>query len=260
MQLIDSHCHINMLDMTQEPDGLQSMFERAQKNNVGHMLCVGVDLQDRAEILEIAEQYANVDASVGLHPNERVEHEPTVEELVRLGSDTRIIAIGETGLDYYRSKDADMAWQQTRFRRHIQAAKQLNKAIIVHSRYAPDDTIRILEEENATEAGVVLHCFTESWEMAEQALAMGCYISFSGIITFKNAGSLREVVKQVPIESMLIETDCPYLAPEPFRGKQNEPALVRYVAEKIAELKQLSLEDVANITTSNYYRLFDRNA
>ncbi len=254
MQLIDSHAHLHLLDL---PDGLTPLFDRAQQNSVTHMLCVSVDLAQLGQVIAIAENYSNVDASVGLHPNENVENEPSIEDLVKLASHPKVVALGETGLDYYR-QDIDNQKQAERFRNHIRAAKQLNKPVIVHSRNARIDTIKILKEERADEVGAVLHCFTENWEMAKKALDLGLYISFSGIITFKNAEELREVVKKVPLESMLIETDCPYLAPEPFRGKQNEPSFVKQVAEKIAEIKQLILSEVAEQTSKNYKQLFHR--
>lgn len=254
MQLIDSHAHLHLLDL---PDGLSPLLNRARENGVVHMLCVSVDLTQFERVIRIAGHFPHIDASVGLHPNERVAHEPDVETLIQLASHPKIVALGETGLDYYRRQDEnDMAWQEERFRNHIRAARQLNKPIIVHSRQARKDTIQILKEEGAHQVGAVLHCFTENWEMAKKALDLGLYISFSGIITFKNATELREVVKKVPLESLLIETDCPYLAPEPFRGKQNEPALVKQVAEKIAEIKQLTLDEVAEQTSKNYQQLF----
>lgn len=253
--LIDSHCHLDLLDLTQFNHDLLNVLDAAKQNGVTHLLNVCADLKNFPNVLEIAKQYPNVYASVGLHPNEQVDKEPTTEELIQYTKDEKIIAIGETGLDYYRS-EGDLTWQQDRFRRHIEAAKKSNKPLIVHTRQAREDTIVILKEESAAEVGGVLHCFTEDWNMAKEALNLGFYISFSGIITFKNAGELHEVVKLVPLEKMLIETDAPYLAPVPFRGKPNQPAYVRYVAERIAELKNISFEKVAEQTTQNFFELF----
>jgi TatD DNase family protein len=190
-----------------------------------------------------------------VHPNDRDRHEPGAQELVERAADPKVVAIGETGLDYYRS-DGDLAWQRERFRTHIRAAGRCRKPLIIHTRAAKQDTIQIMREEGAGSAGGVMHCFTEDWPMAQRALDMGFYISFSGIITFKNAADLREVVKQVPLEQLLIETDAPYLAPVPHRGKSNQPRYVRHVAECVAELRGLTVEQVAELTRQNFYRCF----
>lgn len=257
--LIDSHCHLDQLDLTPYDGKLDKALANAKTHGVGHFLCVCIDLEHFPDVLKIAEQYDNVYASVGLHPNEKVNAEPTVTELIKLAQHPKVIAIGETGLDYYRS-EGDVSWQQQRFRYHIQAALQVKKPLIVHSRQAREDTIRILREEGADKIGGVMHCFTEDWEMAKQAIALNFYISFSGIVTFKNARELQEVARQVPLNKMLIETDSPYLAPNPFRGKPNEPAYVRYVAEYIAELRQLNFSVVAEQTTKNFFELFKRHS
>jgi TatD DNase family protein len=255
--LIDSHCHLDQLDLTEFNNDLTNALTAAEQNGVTHILNVCIDLENFPRVLEIAKAHPHVYASVGLHPNEQVIEEPTTEELVQYARDEKIVAIGETGLDYYRS-EGDLSWQQDRFRRHIAAAKECHKPLIVHTRQAREDTITILNEEGAALTGGVLHCFTEDWVMAKKALDLGFYLSFSGIITFKNAVELHEVVKQAPLEKILIETDAPYLAPVPFRGKSNQPAYVRYVAERIAELKKITFEKVAEQTTKNFFDLFIR--
>lgn len=253
--LIDSHCHLDQLDLTLFNQDLNNALAAAKQNGVTHILNVCIDLKNFPRVLEIAKEHPYVYASVGLHPNEQVDEEPTSEELIQYALDKKIVAIGETGLDYYRS-EGDLTWQQDRFRRHIEAAKKSGKPLIVHTRQAREDTITILKEEEAAQAGGVLHCFTEDWTMAKKALDLDFYLSFSGIITFKNAVELHEVVKQTPLEKILIETDAPYLAPVPFRGKPNQPAYVRYVAERIAELKNVTFEKVAEQTTKNFFDLF----
>jgi hydrolase, TatD family len=249
--LVDSHCHLDRLDLTLHQNSLDCALDAASAAGVNHLLCVCIDMQNYATVLTIAENYPHVSASVGLHPTEIVVQEPTLAELVACGQHPKVVAVGETGLDYYRADHHKML-QQDRFRCHIRAAKALNKPLIVHSRAARLDTIRILQEEQADSVGGVLHCFTEDWEMAELAIALNFYISFSGIITFQNAKALKEVAKQVPLEKVLIETDAPYLAPVPYRGKPNEPAYVRYVAEEMAKLKNMTFEEVARVTTENF--------
>jgi TatD DNase family protein len=256
MYLVDSHCHLDQLELTQQTLGMEGVMQAAKNAGVQHMLCVCITLKDFPTMLELTKQYHHVSASVGLHPNEtEIEAEPTAEALVALAQDKKVVAIGETGLDYFRSV-GDVEWQRNRFRQHIQAAKQVRKPLIVHTRQAQADTINILAEENAKDIGGVLHCFTEEWEMAKAALDMNFYISFSGIITFKSATQIQDVAKRVPLERMLIETDSPYLAPIPHRGKPNEPAYVRYVAEAIAELRGIPVTEIAEHTTANYFRLF----
>lgn len=254
--LADSHCHLHMLDLTESQSTVDDIVAAAHENGVQHMLCVGTTIEDLPEILGFSKRYPNIFASVGLHPNEETELEPTVDKLVDLAnSDPHIKAIGETGLDYYRST-GDLTWQQNRFRKHIQAAIACKKPLIIHTRAARVDTLNILKEEQAHKVGGVFHCFTEDWDTAQAALDLGFYVSFSGIVTFKNALELQEVAKKLPLEHMLIETDAPYLAPIPYRGKMNQPAYVRHVAEFIAQLKEVTLEEVARTTTANYQKLF----
>lgn len=252
---IDSHCHLNRLDLTAYQGQLSLALQAARNQQVSHFLCVAVELNDVPELLAIAAQHSDVDISVGLHPTENPMENPSIETLMALAQHPRVIAIGETGLDYYRG-EGDMEWQRLRFRQHIQVAKTLRKPLIIHTRQAQEDTLRILQEEKASEVGGVFHCFTESWEMAEQGLAMGFYLSFSGIVSFKNAQTLHEVVKRVPLDRMLIETDAPYLAPVPYRGKPNQPAYVTYVAQAIADLRGVNVRLIAEQTSLNYYRLF----
>jgi TatD DNase family protein len=254
---IDSHCHINFPELAARmPEVLAKMAE----NKVTHALCVSVDLPDFPQVLALAEQYPHIYASVGVHPDYADTPEPTVEQLVELSQHPKIIAIGETGLDYYRL-EGDLEWQRERFRTHIRASRITRKPLIIHTRAASEDTIRIMQEEGAgtDKGGVagVMHCFTESLEVAEAALAMGFYISFSGIVTFKSAKDLQAVARAVPIERILIETDSPYLAPMPHRGKMNEPGFVKHVGEYIATLKDLPLSQVAQQTSDNFFNLFN---
>lgn len=225
-------------------------------NQVTHALCVSVNMEDFPNVLALAEAHPHLYASVGVHPDYPDVTEPSVDELVRLAQHPKIVAIGETGLDYYRLT-GDLEWQRQRFRNHIQAAIRCSKPLIIHTRSAADDTLRIMQEEGAKAAGGVMHCFTESWEVAEAAMAMGFYISFSGIVTFKNAKALKEVAQKVPLERMLIETDAPYLAPVPFRGKTNEPGYVKHVAEEIARLRGCELKVVSEQTSKNFIKLFN---
>jgi len=252
MPFIDSHCHLNFPDLR---GSLPELLQRMQENTVSHALCVSVNLEDFPQVLALAEAHPNLYASVGVHPDYEGVEEPDVSGLVELADHPRIVAIGETGLDYFRLK-GDLEWQRERFRTHIRAAKLSGKPLIVHTREASDDTLRILAEEGAHEIGGVMHCFTESWAVAEAALALDFYISFSGIVTFKNAAQVKEVAQRVPLDRMLIETDAPYLAPAPHRGKLNQPAYVRHVAEEIARLRGLVVEEVGQRTTENFQRLF----
>lgn len=256
MEIIDSHCHINFPQLGSD---LDAVLTRMRDADVTTALCVSINLESFPEVLGIAERHPYVFASVGVHPDETDGKEPDVETLVRLSNHPKIVAIGETGLDYYRL-EGDLTWQRDRFRNHIRAAKQTGKPLIIHTRDAGDDTISIMREEDAASVGGVMHCFTETWEVARAALEMNFMISFSGIVTFKNAESLREVARKVPLESILVETDSPYLAPVPHRGKTNEPAYVRYVAEQVAKVKELPLETVAKATSDNFRRLFKINA
>lgn len=255
--LVDSHCHLDRLDLEPFDGQLSNALQAANDQGVGHLLCVCIDLEHLDDVLKPARDFEFVSASVGVHPNERDGQEPTVEELVRLADDEQIVAIGETGLDYFRS-EGDLEWQRERFRNHIAAAKQTGKPLIIHMREAAADTIQILKEERANEVGGVMHCFTEDREIARQALDLNFMISFSGIVTFNSAKELKEVAKMVPSDRMLVETDSPYLAPVPFRGKSNQPAYVRKVAEHVAELRQSSLDEIAAQTTDNYFSLFGK--
>lgn len=224
-------------------------------NQVTHALCVSVDLGKFPQILSLAEQHDNIYASVGVHPDHELEHEPTQEELVRLAQQPKVVAIGETGLDYFRLQ-GDLEWQRMRFRTHIRAAVECNKPLIIHTRSSAADTLRLMQEEGADRVGGVMHCFTESLAVAEAAIEMNFYISFSGIVTFKKALELKEVASRIPLERMLIETDSPYLAPVPFRGKLNQPAYVKHVAEEIAKLRGITTDEVGEATSSNFRKLF----
>jgi TatD DNase family protein len=257
--LVDSHCHIDMLDLSAWNGNMDGAVQAAREHGVGHMLCVCINMEDFPAVRDIANRYDNVSASVGVHPNDVDGHEPTVDELVELARDHNIVAIGETGLDYYRS-EGDLDWQRERFRRHIAAAKQSGKPLIIHTRESTADTLQIMTEEGADEVGGVMHCFVDDWDSAKKAMDLNFYISFSGIVTFKNAQSVQDVASKIPDSRLLVETDSPYLAPVPFRGKSNQPAYVRYVAEKIAQLRNVSPEEIARITTANFFRLFKHAA
>ena len=250
---VDSHCHIDFPDFS---EGVMPLLENMRAAQVDAALCVSVNLENFPRVLAVAETHPNLYASVGVHPDHDAGREPDVDELVALASHPRVVAIGETGLDYYRMAREDVDWQRARFRTHIRAARQAGKPLIIHTRNAAADTLAIMAEEGAQAAGGVMHCFTESWEVAEAALAMGFYISFSGIVTFKSAKDLKDVARHVPLERMLIETDSPYLAPMPHRGKRNEPAYVRHVAEEIANLRGIPLQQVAVATSRNFSDLF----
>lgn len=250
--LIDSHCHLDFPELAEIQD---EVLANMRHSGVSHALCVGVTLENFPNILRLVEQHSNLYASVGLHPDHEQESEPTEEMLVELAQHPKVVAIGETGLDYFHMK-GELEWQRSRFRTHIRAARKCGKPLIVHCRDAAQDTLRILAEEKASETGGVMHCFTESLEVAQAAMGMGLYISFSGIVTFKSATALKEVARSIPLERMLIETDSPYLAPVPYRGKLNQPAYVKYVAEEIARLRGVSLEEVGQVTTENFCRLF----
>ena len=256
---IDSHCH---LDFPEYRERLPEVLANMAAAQVSHALCISVDLPDFPMVRQLAETHPHLYASVGVHPDYEDTPEPTVDFLVEAAKHPKVIAIGETGLDYYRMADrayADMEWQRTRFRTHIRAAIESGCPLIIHTRSASEDTIRILKEEGADRIGGVMHCFTESLEVAKQAIDLGFYISFSGIVTFKSAKDLQETCRQVPLERMLIETDSPYLAPMPHRGKTNEPAWVSHVARYIADLKGVSVDDIAEHTTNNFFECFQLN-
>lgn len=249
---IDSHCHLNFPDLAQDLDGVMAAM---QANQVTEALCVSVTLEEFPQVLGVAERYAHVVASAGVHPDYENLREPTVEELTELARHPKVVAIGETGLDYFRLS-GDLEWQRERFRTHIRAARACGKPLIVHTRAAAEDTLRVMREEGADAAGGVMHCFTESWEVAQAAMDLNFYISFSGIVTFKNATALKDVAVRVPLERMLIETDSPYLAPVPYRGKTNQPAYVKHVAEEIARLRGVPVEAIGEATTRNFRELF----
>jgi TatD DNase family protein len=254
--LVDSHCHLDLLDLPSFPGGLDGVLDAARAQGVTRFLCVSINLEHYPHMHALVERRAGVSVSVGVHPNERGGYEPTADELVALASRNGVVAIGETGLDYFRS-EGDLEWQRERFRTHIRAAKKSGKPLIVHSRDAAEDTLKILREEGAGEAGGVMHCFTGDREIASRAMDLNFHISFSGIVTFKSAQELMEVARRMPLERMLVETDCPYLAPVPHRGKPNQPAYVRYVAEHIAVLRGESYEQIAAATTQNFLTLFN---
>lgn len=258
--LIDSHCHLDLLDLSALGGDLDAVMTAARSQDVARMLCVSITLEQFPDMLALVESLEGVYASVGVHPNEREGRDPEAGELIALArGSSRVVAIGETGLDYFRS-EGDTSWQRERFRRHIAAARGAGLPLIVHMRDASEDTLRILREEGAEEVGGVLHCFTGDLATAEAAMALGFYISFSGIVTFASARALREVAASIPEDRILVETDSPYLAPAPHRGKVNQPAYVRRVAEFVAELRGVPYERLAASTTDNFYRLFSRAA
>lgn len=249
--LVDTHCHFDLIKDTDAA----TLIDTAKTYGVERFLCVSVNLLQFSHMMQMIQGFEQVYASVGVHPNAKCDVEPSVEALVKLADNPKIIAIGETGLDYFRS-EGDLTWQQERFVTHIAAAKQVKKPLIIHSRDAKLDTIRILQQENAQEVGGIMHCFVDDWETAQQALDMGFYISFSGIVTFKNAKEVQAVAQQVPLDRLLVETDAPYLAPMPHRGKINQPAYVKHVAEFVADLRGMAFEEFSQITTDNFFRLF----
>lgn len=250
--LVDSHCHLNFPGLF---ENLAQIKTAMQHNEVGCALCISVTLDDFPQVLALAEQHENFYATVGVHPDYENIEEPSVDALVRLAQHPKIIGIGETGLDYFRLT-GDLEWQRDRFRSHIRAARACGKPLVIHTRNAAEDTLRIMREEQASEVGGVMHCFTESLDVAMQAIEMGFYISFSGIVTFKNAASIKHVASAVPLDRILIETDSPYLAPVPYRGQTNQPAYVKFVAEELAKLRQIDFETVAEATTQNFFNLF----
>lgn len=254
--IVDSHCHLDRLDFDKLDLDLASVLANARKRDVEHFLCVSVTLDQFPAMLAHITPYDDVSASCGVHPLDQKDA-LNKDVLIELAKHEKVVAIGETGLDYYYSKDSQKV-QQESFVGHIEVANQLNKPLIVHTRDARADTINLLREHNAQQCGGVLHCFTESWEMAKQALDLGFYISLSGIVTFKNATELKEVAKKIPLDRLLIETDSPYLAPVPYRGKTNQPAYVQDVAYYLSELKGVSYAELAQATTNNFYTLFSQ--
>lgn len=257
--IIDSHCHLDRLELTPWGGELARALDAARAAGVGTMLNVNIDLEHEAAVRSIAEAHADIWFSVGVHPSEQEGEEPSLERLLALAAHRKCVAIGETGLDYHWCK-GDTEWQRERFRVHIRAAKACGKPLIIHTREAREDTIRILREENAGAAGGIMHCFTEDMATAEAALDVGMHISFSGIVTFKSAEELRAVARAVPLERILIETDSPYLAPIPHRGKPNEPRYVAEVCAFMAQLRGISTEEMARVTTENFRRLFPATA
>ncbi|BEV73465.1 MULTISPECIES: TatD family hydrolase [unclassified Paludibacterium] len=250
--LVDSHCHLNFPDLANR---LPEVLDAMRDQQVSHALVIGVTLPDFPSVLALAEQHDNLWATVGVHPDNPEAVEPSCEQLIQLASHPRVVGIGETGLDYYWCK-GDLGWQHERFRTHIRAARACGLPLVVHTRESVADTLRLLEEEQAGECGGVMHCFTEDWASARRALDLGMYISISGIVTFKNAAQVQEVASKVPLDRLLVETDSPYLAPVPHRGKQNQPAYVRHVAEFIAALRGVPYETLARATSENFFRLF----
>lgn len=252
---IDSHCHLDRIDLEPYQNDFSLFMQQARQQQIEHMLCIAIDMERYPAMREMIADYDEISLSVGVHPNVTEGHEPTIDELIELGADSKVIAIGETGLDYFHSK-GDLQWQRQRFIRHIDAAKTLGKPLIIHTRDAGHDALDMLRQHGAEQVGGVIHCFTEDWAYAEKALEIGFYISFSGIVTFKNAAAIKEVAQRLPSDRFLIETDSPYLAPVPYRGKPNYPTYVRHVAEHIAELRGCSVEEIACQSSDNFYRLF----
>lgn len=251
--LVDSHCHLDFPDLASDLPGI---LERMRTAGVGCAVCVSVNLEDFPRVLALSERHPELYATVGVHPEYTDAEEPTKARLLELAAHPKVIAIGETGLDYYWQKDRP-EWQRQRFRTHIRAARDCGKPLVVHMRDAADDTLGILAEEGASAVGGIMHCFTETWDVARRALDLGFLISFSGIVTFRNATAIHEVARMAPLDRILVETDAPYLAPVPYRGKRNEPSYVRHVAESVASLRGISTEEVVSATTSNFYRLFN---
>ena len=252
--LVDSHCHLNFPELATNIEDIRLAMT---ENGVGHALCISVTLKDFPQVLALADKYPNFFASVGVHPDYESEPPFSSDTLFDLAQHPKVVAIGETGLDYFRLT-GNLDWQRERFRTHIRAAIKAKLPLIIHTRASAEDTLRIMEEENASEVGGVMHCFTETLVVAMRAIEMGFYISFSGIVTFKNASALKEVARHVPLDRILVETDSPYLAPIPFRGKTNQPAYVKHVAEEVARLRNISIDELANTSTLNFFTLFKR--
>jgi TatD DNase family protein len=253
--LVDSHCHLDCIDLAEFDNKFDNLIKHTLDAGVEHMLCVSINLKEYPKMLEKVRAYPTISVSAGMHPMADETDEFSIEYLTQLATDDKVVAIGETGLDYYYHK-GDPVWQQERFRAHIQVANKVDKPVIIHTRDAANDTLDILREENAEKCGGVIHCFTETQEFAEHAMELGFMISISGIVTFKNADALRKVAESIPDDKLLIETDSPYLAPIPHRGKQNQPAFVHHVAEALADIRKTSVEHIAEISRDNFYRLF----
>ncbi len=254
--LIDSHCHLDKLDLSPYQNDFSCFMVEAEKQKIEHMLCISIDLEAYPAMCDLVAPYPNISLSVGVHPNVDEGQDPTADELITLADNPRVVAIGETGLDYFRS-EGDLAWQHERFINHIEASKATKKPLIIHTREARDDTLRMLKENGADQVGGVIHCFTEDWDFAQQAMDLNFYISFSGIVTFKNAKAIQDVAKKVPADRYLIETDSPYLAPSPFRGKPNYPIYVQHVAQYVADLRETSFDTVSQQSNENFRRLFN---
>jgi len=251
--LVDSHCHLDFPELQAD---LPGVLERMRSNGVGHALTISTTLETFPAVRAVARSQPHIWCSAGVHPDERRDgREASLDELLAMADDPKVVAIGETGLDYFRV-EGDTEWQRERFRTHIRAARRCAKPLVIHTRASAEDTVRLMREEGAEEVGGVMHCFTETWDVAQAAMALGFHISFSGIVTFKNAKDLKEVARRVPLDRMLVETDSPYLAPVPHRGKPNQPAFVKHVAEEIAALRGIAFEEVAAATTGNFFRLF----
>lgn len=254
---IDSHCHLDRIDLKPYHDDFSVFMQEVEKHKIEHLLCIAIDLEAYPAMFDLVKDYPNISLSVGVHPNENEGRKPTFDELLKLAQHEKVVAIGETGLDYFRS-EGDLSWQHEHFKTHIQVAKALKKPLIIHTREAAEDTLKILAEEGADQVGGVIHCFTEDWDFAQKAIALNFYISFSGIVTFKNAHTIQDAAQKVPSNRFLIETDSPYLAPSPFRGKPNYPLYVQHVAKKLAELRNTTVEEIAAQSTANYYALFGK--
>ncbi len=252
MHIVDSHCHLNFPDFD---DRIDEVLKNCQANDVHHLLCISTSWENQPDVLKLAADNLPIYAAIGKHPTTEGGHEPDVDDLLKAAALPKVVAVGETGLDYFRST-GNLDWQHERFHRHIEAAKQCQKPLIIHTRAAAEDTMQTLRDKQARDAGGVMHCFAEDWDVAKQALDIGFYISFSGIVTFKSAASVQEVARKTPLDRILVETDAPYLAPTPHRGKTNEPAFVRHTAEFVAELRGMELEELAEATTSNFFNLF----
>lgn len=252
---IDSHCHLDRIDLKPYQNDFSVFMQEVKNHHIEHLLCIAIDLEAYPAMFDLVKDYANISLSVGVHPNENDGNEPSFEELMALAQHAKVVAIGETGLDYFRS-EGDLDWQHQRFKTHIQVAKALKKPLIIHTREAAEDTLKVLAAEGADQVGGVIHCFTEDWDFAQKAIALNFYISFSGIVTFKNALAIQEAAQKIPANRFLIETDSPYLAPMPFRGKPNYPLYVQYVAKKLAELRGTTTEEIAAQSSANFYTLF----
>ncbi|SHH86821.1 TatD family hydrolase [Pollutimonas bauzanensis] len=251
---VDSHCH---LDFPELAKNLPDILSRMAQNRVSHALVVSVNLPNWPGLMELVAPQPHLYASVGVHPDYEDTPEPTVQELVDLAQSPKVVAIGETGLDYFRLSEP-LEWQRERFRTHIRASRASGLPLIIHTRSASADTLRIMKEEGADQYGGVMHCFTESWEVAQAAMELNFYISLSGIVTFKKAEDLHELARKLPLDRLLIETDSPYLAPVPYRGKVNDPSKVMHVAEKIADLRGIPVAEVAECSTNNFFNLFSK--